>query len=169
MGRLPFHLQCLQHVRTTWWDNETPESARDYRDALLESECVRVCTVQRKPLACLPIRVPVQRLTLAPVGRNTLCYRFFEAAASGSTPVVEDVIMPPTCLRDPLAQLKASGAPFIYVRNWTSELPEVLVLLTSESPRQRAQRRQRLLSWYGDFLYRMQTLFFRVLADSFDI
>ena len=37
------------------------------------------------------------------------CYRWYEAMAAGSTPIVEDVVQPPGCARDPLALLKVRG------------------------------------------------------------
>jgi hypothetical protein len=119
--------------------------------------------------ASLSWRAAGGRATLSPVGRNSLCYRIFEAAASGSTPVVEDAVEPAACRRDPLAQLKAGGAPFVWVRNWTAELPGVLAALAAEPPPQRARRRAHLRAWYADYLHRMQTRFLRVLAEAFEL
>lgn len=62
--------------------------------------------------------------TLSPVGLNTECYRWYEACARGSTPVVEDVVQPRTC-RGSLDIVKDELAPFIFLRDW-SALPALL-------------------------------------------
>ncbi len=99
-------------IRKEWLDLESHESASQYQQALLDSE-----------------------YTIAPAGRNTesyplyhvltcRCYRFYEAFASGSVPIIEDVSHG-ACETDALALLKAEKAPAIYVKTW-EELPEIL-------------------------------------------
>jgi hypothetical protein len=78
--------QCPVNARGAWMAAETRDSAWTYRQTLRESE-----------------------FTLAPAGINTLCYRFLEAVASGSTPVVEAVTTPPSCRHDPWQLFKVGG------------------------------------------------------------
>ena len=47
--------------------------------------------------------------TLSPAGMNTECYRWYEAAALGSTPIIEDVTKPEQCGRPATALLKEYG------------------------------------------------------------
>ncbi|EGD77267.1 hypothetical protein PTSG_08361 [Salpingoeca rosetta] len=136
---------CFINARTQWLPNETPETAEEYKQMLLESE-----------------------YTLAPAGLNTECYRWYEAAAAGSTPIVEDVIQPKTCGRDPLALLKELEAPFIYVKDWR-DLPAVLEREQRKTPQQLFQQRVALVTWYEDFKVRMRGRFCSTLAHAFGL
>jgi len=57
-----------------------------------------------------PRRLQLTAAVVLPTG-SARCYRWYEAAASGSTPIVEDIIKPASCGRDPLALLKVRNAP----------------------------------------------------------
>lgn len=104
--------------------------------------------------------------TLAPAGFNTECYRWYEAAACGSIPIVEDVVHPATCGLDPLALLKSEGAPFIYVKDWR-ELPDVLRRERLRSPEEIVAHRRRLVTWYAAFKRNMAKKVCSVLMKTF--
>ena len=61
------------------------------------------------------------------------CYRFYEAFASGSTPIIEDVQVP-ACKHHPLTLLREMRAPAIYVKDWL-ELPAILEKASLMTPR----------------------------------
>ncbi|XP_061407864.1 ribitol-5-phosphate xylosyltransferase 1 [Lethenteron reissneri] len=146
---------CLVVEREQWQPMETSESRGRYMDALRQSD-----------------------LTLCPVGVNTECYRIYEASALGSVPVVEDVLTPGHCGNStanggrwtrhaaPLRLLKAAGAPFVFVRNW-SELPGVLRREAAMSARDKAERRVRLVRWYESFRAEMRDSFVGAVRKSY--
>ncbi|XP_012587723.1 PREDICTED: transmembrane protein 5 [Condylura cristata] len=132
-----------QRLCARWQPQETNESLRSYRDALLQSD-----------------------LTLCPAGANPECYRIYEACACGSVPVVEDVPAAGGCQPAPLRLLKAMGAPFIFVRSW-EELPALLERERAAPQREKVQRRKRLLHWYQHFKAELKGRFTRALESSF--
>ncbi|EDQ90626.1 uncharacterized protein MONBRDRAFT_16245 [Monosiga brevicollis MX1] len=134
---------CFVEARMTWQPNESSESRQQYTQALLTSD-----------------------YTLAPAGLNTECYRWYEAAAAGSIPIVEDVTQPPTCGRDPLALMKEHGAPFIYIKTW-SELPELLARLQQRPPAELVAHRRRLVEWYEGFRLAMRYRFCSAAVRAF--
>eukprot|EP00052_Salpingoeca_macrocollata_P011711 m.90516 g.90516 ORF g.90516 m.90516 type:complete len:394 (+) comp18169_c0_seq2:50-1231(+) len=105
--------------------------------------------------------------TLCPAGLNTECYRWFEALACGSIPIVEDVIQPATCTHDPLRLMKHFHAPFLYVRKWT-ELPALLAKRRALAPEQQQKEREHAVAWYEWFKQQMRQRFLEVLAYHFD-
>lgn len=114
------------------------------------------------------------------------CYRYYEAAAAGSTPIVEDIAQPSTCRDDPLRILKVcavflntnqptflfspppfallqdAGAPFIFLSDW-HELPDVLAAARKKTPAELERQRQRLVQWYDDFKRTLRGDFLRTL------
>ncbi|XP_076127613.1 ribitol-5-phosphate xylosyltransferase 1 isoform X1 [Alosa pseudoharengus] len=138
--------ECITNAREKWLPQETAESLRQYQSALAQSE-----------------------LTLCPVGVNAECYRIYEACASGSLPVVEDVQTKGRCTEghgSPLRLLKDAGAPFVFVKDW-KELPAILQKERAMSQAQREERRRRLLEWYSGFRQQMKERFTEVLEEAF--
>ncbi|XP_035280395.1 ribitol-5-phosphate xylosyltransferase 1 [Anguilla anguilla] len=140
--------ECVVAAREQWVPTETAESLRRYRAALAQSD-----------------------LTLCPVGVNPECYRVYEACSYGSVPVVEDVGTAGGCAGgagggSPLRLLKASGAPFLFLRDW-AELPALLERERRMTPEEKAERRRRLLEWYGTFRMRMRDRFTQALEETF--
>ncbi|XP_026556019.1 ribitol-5-phosphate xylosyltransferase 1 isoform X3 [Pseudonaja textilis] len=143
------HKLCWISAREQWTPQETNESLQIYQNALLESD-----------------------LTLCPVGVNTECYRIYEACSFGSVPVVEDVMTPGNCgnssmhHRAPLQLLKATGAPFIFIKDW-KELPAVLEKEQNMTLQQKIQRRKILMEWYQQFKAQMRQKFVSTLEKAF--
>eukprot|EP00045_Choanoeca_perplexa_P016856 m.233219 g.233219 ORF g.233219 m.233219 type:complete len:437 (-) comp17376_c0_seq1:2293-3603(-) len=135
---------CFIEARKDWHPTETGESKQRYQQALLSSD-----------------------YTLAPVGFNSECYRWYEAAAAGSIPIVEDRIQPPSCGTDPLALIKESNAPFIYLHNW-HELPAVLKRLQGRSGLELERHRQRLVRWYESFKLQSRIRFCSTASQAFN-
>ena len=102
-------------------------------------------------------------LTLSPAGRNSECYRTYEAIELGSIPVVEDVSVPESCNNSsdfsysPYKILKKYKAPIIYVKNWTNELPQILHQYNVISDV--IDLRNNLRHWYAVFKEEMKDLF----------
>lgn len=130
----------------SWIPKETPESRQQYISALQSSD-----------------------LTLSPVGMNTECYRIYEAMSLGSVPVVEDVVTPGMCVRDPpapLRLLKELGAPVIWVSNWT-RLEQVLENEQRLPFREKTERRIKVVKWYKEFKEKIKFKFVEVLRNKF--
>uniref|UniRef100_A0A146KX82 Transmembrane protein 5 n=1 Tax=Lygus hesperus TaxID=30085 RepID=A0A146KX82_LYGHE len=120
-----FPFSCVSYVREKWLPNETTESLLRYINILKNSD-----------------------FTLCPVGRNTECYRIYEALSFGSIPVIEDVVTDGQC-SSPLRLLKEYNAPFVYLDNW-GHLSSSLGNLTDKW-RQVAKLRNQNVSWYKSF------------------
>ncbi|XP_029827594.2 ribitol-5-phosphate xylosyltransferase 1 [Ixodes scapularis] len=139
---------CYMRARSEWRPLETKDSLESYLLALKLSD-----------------------VTLNPAGMNPECYRIYEALEFGSVPVLEDRTVSPGCARaadgGSFRLLKAQGAPVLYVRNWTSELMPLLEREVAMAPAERADRRRRLVAWYGSFKRAMRDRLLRVLAEKF--
>ena len=143
---------CFLHVRNDWVPHETKESSEIFYNALKNSE-----------------------LTLCPVGKNTECYRIYEAISLGSVPVVEDVMTPGRCGKSvaenskqiPLRILKKFNAPVIYVKDW-KELPQIITKEKMLSEQFVLKRRQNLLMWYQKFKYELRNMFLKQLKTGFN-
>ncbi|XP_064486961.1 ribitol-5-phosphate xylosyltransferase 1-like isoform X2 [Ornithodoros turicata] len=140
--------QCFVKHRNEWQPLETRESLEMYTLALEHSD-----------------------LTLNPVGKNPECYRIYEAASYGSVPVVEDRLVSSQCATaedgGPLRLLKKYGAPFVYVRNWTVELPRVLERERRLSVQEKVKRRRNLIAWYEGFKRSMKEELVKVIQWKF--
>lgn len=133
--------ECVLRPREKWLPKETTETRTQYISALQTST-----------------------FTLSPAGLNTECYRWLEAAAFGSTPVIEDVRKPTEC-GDPLALLREFDAPFEYVTNWTTDTVALLQRLQREPPSTAAARRIKTVAWYRHFRTRLKERFTSVIFD----
>eukprot|EP00041_Stephanoeca_diplocostata_P039327 m.1613911 g.1613911 ORF g.1613911 m.1613911 type:complete len:201 (+) comp25369_c0_seq2:1457-2059(+) len=136
--------KCIVQVRHEWAPKETSHTLQAYVDALASST-----------------------FTLSPAGLNTECYRWYEAAALGSTPIVEAVTKPSTC-NDPTALLRSANAPFVFVRDWNStESVTLLKTLLSESRDKNANRRERVRAWDKQFRLTMRDQVLLLLRSRF--
>ena len=132
-------------TRGAWSPTEIPETLNEYIQVLMDSDS-----------------------TLSPVGKNTECYRIYEALSVGSVPVVEDVVTPGSCDRSaesPLRLLKKLEAPLIYVKSWKKDLPLVLENEKKMSLQEKIARRATIINWYADFRKKMKDEFIRVLRE----
>lgn len=140
------HDKCYIKGRKKWQPNETPETLKMYMSAILKSD-----------------------LTLSPVGKNTECYRIYEAMSLGSVPVVEDDVTPGNCdtsTDSPLRLLKQYGAPIIYVKSWH----QLHILFQQESQltvEEKGERRVQVTKWYRNFKTYMSDSFVQVIAKKF--
>lgn len=151
--------RCTINPRHDWMPKETAETLAAYEDALASSQ-----------------------YTLAPAGLNTECYRWYEAAALGSTPIIEDVTKPAQCGRPATALLKEYGAPFQYVRGWAN-ISSVLEILEAAEPtgnmsrsrsRSKSKSKRLLMNdnaeqtrlWYRNFLRKMRDRFVLQVART---
>ena len=100
--------------------------------------------------------------------------------------MVEDVVKPATC-GDPLTLMRRMDAPFVYVRNWSSELAPLLVSRSKVAgvsngsnviiggggggggavARGAGDRRRAVRQWYLDFNRAMRVRFLSQLAATF--
>ena len=78
-------------------------------------------------------------------------FRIFEAAESGSIPIVDYSDRAGACM-DPWRPFKESNAPFIWVEDWNS-IDAILRNVTSSAARVRDWQ-ARLLTWYRSFMRR---------------
>ncbi|XP_013378733.1 UDP-D-xylose:ribitol-5-phosphate beta1,4-xylosyltransferase [Lingula anatina] len=140
---------CYLKPRYEWLPLESEDTRQDFIQALKTSD-----------------------LTLNPVGKNTECYRIYEALSMGSVPVVEDVMTPGNCGKSkvshnaPLQLLKEHDAPVIYVKKW-EELPDILKAEQKMSISKVIERRTRVLNWYKEFLLKTEEYFVGILKDRF--
>ncbi|XP_049954085.1 ribitol-5-phosphate xylosyltransferase 1-like [Schistocerca serialis cubense] len=137
---------CYIKGRKKWQPSETPETLKIYMSAILKSD-----------------------LTLSPVGKNTECYRIYEAMSLGSVPVVEDVVTPGNCdtsADSPLRLLKQYGAPIIYVKSW-HQLHIVLHQESQLTIEEKAARRIQVTEWYRNFKTHMSASFVQVIEKKF--
>lgn len=140
--------RCFVKPRDEWQPLETKESVETYVLALAHSD-----------------------LTLNPVGKNPECYRIYEAMTYGSLPVVEDRATSSRCATaedgGPFRLLKRRGAPIVYVRNWTLELPALLESENKLSVQQKVERRLRLVRWYEGFKRAVKEELIQIVGRKF--
>jgi hypothetical protein len=109
-------------------------------------------------------------LTLCPVGKNTECYRIYEAMSLGSVPVVEDVQTDGNCdtvsTVAPLRLLKQHDAPVIYVKSWY-ELFELLKAEAELTLEEKIERRTAVVNWYMNFKKNLSNNFIKVIRKQF--
>ncbi|XP_066997102.2 ribitol-5-phosphate xylosyltransferase 1 isoform X2 [Anabrus simplex] len=141
-----YHDKCIINGRKVWPPAETTESLNTYMKSLLNSD-----------------------LTLSPVGKNSECYRIYEAMSLGSVPVVEDVITPGNCdasSTSPLRLLKYYNAPLIYVKDW-HDLPQILLREARLTREEKVKRRIAVIEWYSKFKRDLRSTFLNVIQKTF--
>lgn len=145
--------KCFVKVRHSWQGKETKESMLLYQEILKDSD-----------------------LTLCPVGLNSESYRIYEAMSYGSVPVLEDVMTTGQCGEagetktrpvTAFTLLKRHNAPVIYIKDW-NELLNILKQEANLTPKEKMERRTRILDWYNLFRYKMRETFSNVLKHSFE-
>ena len=115
----------------------------------------------------------LSELTLSPIGLNHECYRILEAVEYGSVPVIElntDHLRKRKCSCDrqrPLRLFQELNAPFIYVHNWTEQLPSILHSQLALSEADKAKQRIALIKWYHRFRIVLRNRLVSVIGDSF--
>lgn len=67
----------------------------------------------------------------------------------------------------PLRLLKEFDAPVIYVKDWNTDLQDIIRREAAMSSADRTARRQALLQWYASFLAKMQHRLVSVLEEKF--
>ena len=133
----------------SWLPQETNESREEYIQTLSQSD-----------------------LTLNPVGKNTECYRIYEAIAYGSIPVIEDVMTQGNCGRAslsshyPLRLLKEMDAPLIFIKDW-SELTKIIEKEKTLRYSEKVKRRRNILLWYESFKSKLREKFIRIINEHF--
>ena len=133
----------------SWQPEETPETSEQYIKSLSQSD-----------------------LTLNPVGKNTECYRIYEAISYGSVPVIEDVMTPGNCGKSqssgvfPLRLLKELEAPVIYIKDWT-ELSDIFAKERNLRHSDKVKRRRNILLWYESFKSKMREKLVRAINKHF--
>ncbi len=110
--------------------------------------------------------------TLHPVGKNTECYRLYEAMAYGSIPIVENRMTTGNCGNNtlyenaPLRLLKQYHAPVIYVYDWR-ELPAILDKYRKVKVEEIIERRVKVLDWYDKFQTQVRDQFVSTIKNKF--
>ncbi|GFO40497.1 transmembrane protein 5-like [Plakobranchus ocellatus] len=177
-------------ARAQWQPQETPESSQQYLYALsnsdltlspvgINSECYRI--FEAMALGSVPVIEDVmtpgycgdrlhsqntsqkflnddsrQNLkSLLKSGSN-----FFSSRTSSFNEKFSAV-------SSPLRLLKEFDAPVIYIKDWKTDLHQVLSKEALMSNKDRAARRRSLLKWYADFLAKMKNRLISVLQDKF--
>lgn len=138
---------CLVKVRDKWQPQESEHSLEFYVKALKLSD-----------------------LTLSPVGLNHECYRILEAVEYGSVPVVEingQQVASSCDAESPLRLFRQLEAPFIYVSNWTEQLPHILQSQIDMSTEEKVKRRVKLLKWYYKFKNILRKRLVSVILQKF--
>ncbi|KAK7862902.1 hypothetical protein R5R35_002454 [Gryllus longicercus] len=141
-----FWKRCILKGREKWIPYETKETFDAYMYSLSHSD-----------------------LTLSPVGKNSECYRIYEAMSMGSVPVIEDVVTPGSCDRSnksPLRLLKKHKAPVIYIKSWYS-LPELLQRESRLSLSSKVERRRNVVEWYRRFKAKLSNEFIHTIENKF--
>lgn len=140
-------INCFISLLLRWLPLETEDSLKYYMDSLLKSD-----------------------LTLCPVGKNTECYRIYEAMSLGSVPVIEDVQTDGNCdtvsEKTPLRLLKHGYAPVIYVKSWY-ELFELLKEETKLTLEEKIERRTAVVNWYVNFKKNLGKHFIEIIKQTF--
>ena len=129
-----------------WLPLETEASLKHYIDSILKTD-----------------------LTLCPVGRNTECYRIYEAMSLGSVPVIENVGTQGNCdtsSTSPLRLLKQYEAPVIYIKTWY-ELYQLLKEEAELTLDEKVERRTAVIKWYSNFKKSMSEHFIQVIKKKF--
>ncbi len=159
-----------------------PDSSRQELLKVLESEKFRnICFVKprfewqpkesRDSLNLYVEALRLSDLTLSPIGMNHECYRIYEAMAFGSVPVIEESlnhVMKSSCdHKNTFRLLKQNKAPFIYVTNWTLELPLILQNELNLSLEFKIKRRIQLVNWYQNFKTSIRNTFIDVMNEKF--
>lgn len=143
------HYQCLVKTRSKWKSTESEESMNYYVEALQSSE-----------------------LTLSPIGRNHECYRILEAVEYGSIPVIEinlSQLSKGYCDRKHVLRVfQEFQAPFIYLRNWTEELPGILLKQKAKPKFEKIKERINLLKWYHRFKIQIRNKLINVIQNNFN-
>jgi hypothetical protein len=103
--------------------------------------------------------------TLAPAGNTSETPRWYESAALGSTPIIEDVTKPRQCSWSPTDLLKRFKAPFVFVRSW-ADLPLQLAELDKQPAAENQAQSQRLMAWYHNFTLWNQDRFISAVASK---
>jgi hypothetical protein len=103
--------------------------------------------------------------TLAPAGNTAETPRWYESAALGSTPIIEDVTKPRQCSWSPTDLVKRFKAPFVFVRSW-ADLPLQLAELDKQSAQDNLAQSQRLIAWYHNFTLWNQDRFISAVASK---
>lgn len=133
---IPLSEKCLVKTRQHWEPNESDQSMAFYVEALEHSD-----------------------LTLSPIGMNHECYRILEAVEYASVPVIElnpKHLSKGSCDRSAALRLfRQYNAPFIYVHNWTLELPAILQRQSALSLADKTRQRTQLSKWYHRFKKRV--------------
>ena len=128
---------------------ETHESRQEYYHALLHSD-----------------------FTLNPVGKNTECYRVYEAMSYGSIPIIENRMTPGNCGNNslyenaPLRLLKQHNAPVIYIHDW-KQLPGILAKYRNSPLDEIINMRIKILNWYERFRNELRDQFVSTISNKF--
>ena len=104
-------------------------------------------------------------LTLCPKGFNTETYRVYEAMATGSIPVIEDVSSKGKCDPRPWRLLKKYNPPVKWVKNWDN----IGMLIRKDqrrSLRSKIERRKEILKWYSFFKNEIKKEFLNVVEKK---
>lgn len=144
---------CFTYVRYKWLPSETKRTSELYQNAMKDSD-----------------------LTLCPVGKNTECYRIYEAISYGSVPVIEDIMTDGVCGKSPsdetsmipLRILKKMHAPVIYLKSW-KELPGIIANEKKLSLEHKVKRRTQLVHWYERFRQELRKHFVKQIKIQFSI
>jgi hypothetical protein len=129
-----------------WLPLETEDSLKYYMDSLRKSD-----------------------LTLCPVGKNTECYRIYEAMSLGSVPIIENLRTEGNCDTSdvaPLRLLKQYDAPVIYVKSWY-ELFDLLKREAQLTLAEKVQRRTNVVKWYTGFKRSLSNNFIKMIKHKF--
>nr|XP_002130888.1 ribitol-5-phosphate xylosyltransferase 1 isoform X1 [Ciona intestinalis] len=138
--------KCIFKYRESWLTEESAKSSVTYQHALLNSD-----------------------LTLSPVGKNSECYRTYEALEYGSIPVIENQVQPNSCEGTKLAPyslLKQHSAPVLYVQNW-KQLKSVIDTFSTFTLKEKIEKRRTLMKWYQDFKLAMKNSFLQNMYNLF--
>lgn len=142
--------QCFFKPRFNWQSQESKESLQTYLESLKLSD-----------------------LTLSPIGMNHECYRIYEAISFGSVPVLEENLnhvkdQKSNCDKSSAYRLfKRFKAPFIFVKNWTIDLPLIIENELKLPQEYKLKRRINLLKWYKNFKYYFRDHFLNVIEKKF--
>ena len=140
--------RCLIKTRPKWTSSESDQSLDYYVNALQLSE-----------------------LTLSPIGMNHECYRILEAVEYGSIPVIEvnlSHVKSSSCDPNQVYRIfHEFNAPFLYVSNWTQELPTILNNQASKTEAQKVAERVQLIKWYHRFKIQIRNRLIHVIQNNF--
>lgn len=142
---------CILKLRNHWEPMETEQSMAFYVESLRLSE-----------------------LTLSPIGHNHECYRILEAVEYGSIPVIEIdhtiLVKNSSNLCDKHKVLRLFfeyDAPFIYVNNWTKQLPGIILQQIEQPEDVKRSRRIQLIKWYHRFKNKLRQKLINIIKEKF--